>query len=132
MSISRTTATEVRHQLQANAEKEQPETRLEDEEVETDEMFQNAGEKVSVLATWKEPKGGYFVSLDTTRPVADRVVSLANAAGVSLTPAGATYPYGRDPHNRNIRLAPQPSAGSRSGTGDDGGGGVYQAGFGGV
>lgn len=60
----------------------------------------------SGLATWAEPKGGYFVSLDTTRPVADRVVALANAAGVSLTPAGATYPYGRDPHNRNIRLAP--------------------------
>ncbi|HRQ39170.1 MAG TPA: aminotransferase class I/II-fold pyridoxal phosphate-dependent enzyme [Chloroflexota bacterium] len=60
----------------------------------------------SGLATWAEPKGGYFVSLDTARPVADRVVALANAAGVSLTPAGATYPYGRDPHNRNIRLAP--------------------------
>ena len=45
LGISRTTATEVRHQLQASAEKEQPETPLEDEEVETDEMFQNAGEK---------------------------------------------------------------------------------------
>ena len=45
LSISRTTATEVRHQLQANAEKEQPETPLEDEAAETDEMFQNAGEK---------------------------------------------------------------------------------------
>lgn len=60
----------------------------------------------SGLATWTEPKGGYFVSLDTTRPIADRVVALANDAGVSLTPAGATFPYGRDPHNRNIRLAP--------------------------
>lgn len=45
LRISRTTATEVRHQLQANAEKEQPETPLADEAVETDEMFQNAGEK---------------------------------------------------------------------------------------
>lgn len=45
LSIGRTTATEVRHQLQASAEKEQPQTPLEDEEVETDEMFQNAGEK---------------------------------------------------------------------------------------
>ena len=45
LSISRTTATEVRHQLQANAEKEQPETPLEDEAAETDEMFQNSGEK---------------------------------------------------------------------------------------
>lgn len=60
----------------------------------------------SGLATWTEPKGGYFVSLDTTRPIADRVVALANDAGVSLTPAGATFPYGRDPHNRNIRLSP--------------------------
>lgn len=45
LKISRTTATEVRHQLQANAEKEQPTTPLEDDEAETDEMFQNAGEK---------------------------------------------------------------------------------------
>ena len=45
LGISRRTATEVRHKLQANAEKEQPETPLADEEVETDEMFQNAGEK---------------------------------------------------------------------------------------
>jgi len=45
LSISRTTATEVRHQLQANAEQEQPEIPLEDEEAESDEMFQNAGEK---------------------------------------------------------------------------------------
>lgn len=45
LQISRTTATEVRHRLQANAEQEQPETPLEDEEAETDEMFQNAGEK---------------------------------------------------------------------------------------
>jgi len=48
LSISRTTATEVRHQLQGNAEREQSETALADEEVETDEMFQNAGEKRSV------------------------------------------------------------------------------------
>jgi len=45
LSISRTTATEVRHQLQANAEQAQPQSRLDDLEVETDEMFQNAGEK---------------------------------------------------------------------------------------
>ena len=58
------------------------------------------------LATWGTPKGGYFISLDTTLPVARRVVELAAAAGVSLTPAGATYPSGHDPHDRNIRLAP--------------------------
>ncbi|ACO46452.1 aminopeptidase [Deinococcus deserti] len=57
-------------------------------------------------ATWTSPRGGYFISLDTAAPVADRVVELAEAAGVSLTPAGATYPAGQDPHNRNIRIAP--------------------------
>lgn len=57
-------------------------------------------------ATWTTPRGGYFSSLFTTAPVAARVVELANAAGVSLTPAGATYPGGVDPHNRNIRIAP--------------------------
>ncbi len=57
-------------------------------------------------ATWTTPRGGYFSSLFTTEPVAARVVELANAAGVSLTPAGATYPGGVDPHNRNIRIAP--------------------------
>lgn len=60
----------------------------------------------SGLASWTNPQGGYFVSLDTAQPVADRVVALANAAGVSLTPAGATYPGQKDPHNRNIRLSP--------------------------
>lgn len=58
------------------------------------------------LATWTKPKGGYFVSLDTDRPVADRVVALAKEAGVALTPAGAPFPGGKDPDNRNIRLSP--------------------------
>jgi DNA-binding transcriptional MocR family regulator len=58
------------------------------------------------LATWTNPKGGYFICLDTVKPVADQVVKLANNIGVSLTPAGATYPNGKDPNNSNIRLAP--------------------------
>lgn len=58
------------------------------------------------LAAWTNPKGGYFVSLDTAKPVADKVVSLAKKAGVSLTPAGATYPFGKDPNNANIRISP--------------------------
>lgn len=57
-------------------------------------------------ATWTHPKGGYFVSLDTVCPVADRVVELAKGAGVALTPAGATYPHKNDPNNSNIRLSP--------------------------
>jgi DNA-binding transcriptional MocR family regulator len=58
------------------------------------------------LATWTNPQGGYFISLDTAQPIADKVIQLANDVGVSLTPAGATYPNGRDPNNSNIRLAP--------------------------
>jgi DNA-binding transcriptional MocR family regulator len=58
------------------------------------------------LATWTNPQGGYFISLDTAQPTADKVIRLANDAGVSLTPAGATYPNGKDPNNSNIRLAP--------------------------
>jgi len=58
------------------------------------------------LASWTQPRGGYFVSLDTRRPIASRVVELAKEAGLALTPTGATYPGNVDPHNRNIRLAP--------------------------
>jgi len=58
------------------------------------------------LATWTQPKGGYFVSLDTAKPVASKVVQLAKEAGVALTPAGATYPFGKDPNDKNIRISP--------------------------
>ena len=58
------------------------------------------------LARWTNPGGGYFISLDTTKPIAGQVVKLANDVGVSLTPAGATYPNGKDPNNSNIRLTP--------------------------
>lgn len=58
------------------------------------------------IATWARPNGGYFVSLDTLPGVASEVVRLAGQAGVKLTPAGATFPYGIDPQDRNIRIAP--------------------------
>lgn len=60
----------------------------------------------SGLAAWTKPRGGYFVSLDTLDGCASEVVKLAEQAGVKLTPAGATFPLGKDPRNRNIRVAP--------------------------
>ena len=58
------------------------------------------------IATWTKPRGGYFVSLNTLDGCASDVVRLADEAGVKLTAAGATFPYGKDRHDRNIRIAP--------------------------
>lgn len=58
------------------------------------------------IATWTRPNGGYFVSLDTKPGLASEVVAMAGTAGVKLTPAGATFPYGKDPQDCNIRIAP--------------------------
>jgi DNA-binding transcriptional MocR family regulator len=57
-------------------------------------------------ATWARPEGGYFISLDATPGTAKQVVALARDAGLALTAAGATWPHGLDPHDRNLRLAP--------------------------
>ena len=58
------------------------------------------------IASWSKPKGGYFISIDMMQDCAKAVVEMASAAGVKLTPAGATYPYGKDPEDLNIRIAP--------------------------
>ncbi|MFC3823630.1 aminotransferase class I/II-fold pyridoxal phosphate-dependent enzyme [Planomonospora venezuelensis] len=58
------------------------------------------------LASWSSPAGGYFVSLDVLEGCAREVVRRAAEAGIALTPAGATHPYGDDPRDSTIRIAP--------------------------
>ncbi|NCF43769.1 MAG: aminotransferase [Proteobacteria bacterium] len=58
------------------------------------------------IATWTKPKGGYFVSLDVNPGLARKIIAMAKAVGLTLTPAGATFPNGDDPQDKNIRIAP--------------------------
>ena len=67
--------------------------------------FENSLGKYAV-ATWTKPKGGYFISLDVMEGTAKRVYQLCKDGGVTLTTVGATFPYGNDPKDQNIRIAP--------------------------
>ncbi|MGD9619079.1 MAG: aminotransferase class I/II-fold pyridoxal phosphate-dependent enzyme [Mycolicibacterium sp.] len=58
------------------------------------------------IASWTEPKGGYFVSMDVLPGTARRTVALAKDAGIAVTEAGAAFPYRNDPEDTNIRIAP--------------------------
>jgi DNA-binding transcriptional MocR family regulator len=60
----------------------------------------------SKIASWTDPKGGYFVNLDVWPGTARRTVSLAKDAGIAVTEAGASFPYRKDPEDKNIRIAP--------------------------
>jgi DNA-binding transcriptional MocR family regulator len=60
----------------------------------------------SKVASWTDPKGGYFVSLDILPGTAKRTVALAKDAGISVTEAGSAFPYRKDPEDKNIRIAP--------------------------
>ncbi|GAB7067815.1 aminotransferase class I/II-fold pyridoxal phosphate-dependent enzyme [Mycobacterium hodleri] len=60
----------------------------------------------SKIASWTDPKGGYFVSLDVWPGTARRTISLAKDAGIAVTEAGAAFPYRKDPEDKNVRIAP--------------------------
>ena len=73
-------------------------------EMVTSTLEQNLGELN--IGTWTTPLGGYFIMFDSLPGCAKEIVALCKKAGVKMTPAGATWPYGKDPNDSNIRIAP--------------------------
>jgi aspartate/methionine/tyrosine aminotransferase len=73
-----------------------------------DKVLQILNEEFNGLdvATWLKPKGGYFISVDLKSGLAKKTVAMATNVGVIFTPAGATFPYGNDPNDSNVRIAP--------------------------
>ena len=58
------------------------------------------------MGEYSQPTGGYFITFKSQKPIASKIVELCKEAGVLLTPAGATHPYGKDPKNNTLRIAP--------------------------
>ena len=58
------------------------------------------------FVTWVKPKGGYFMNLEFQNGMASKIYEICKSHGVKITPAGSTFPYGKDPNDKYIRLAP--------------------------
>jgi DNA-binding transcriptional MocR family regulator len=71
-----------------------------------DAVLQILDARLAGAAEWTHPKGGYFISLEAGEGIATRAIELAKEAGIAVTAAGAPYPYGNDPRDSTIRIAP--------------------------